>query len=283
MDLHLLLKPTKLKITLSFILIVIAKILTGFIYRTYFPLIAIIIYLRRHSLSYFFQHISNPLVLILLCLAPLLAYIISAIVDRFTQQNKALTRITTIIAIILALMLILLFLIPKDATDCECRGITIGMKISEALGFPNNHYCIGQVYACRRFLFSAIDGAATSVIIETPPGFEEPMTLSRQVIWLHVPRPEVVGVGFYNKLGLQTNVTLNLDKCLQGQDNTTSHFSIETTPPRIVFPNDLAGFAMGFQYIEPYKKGLHVCTLRLDVQSENFSTSYSKDLFIQVE
>ncbi len=121
-------------------------------------------------------------------------------------------------------------------------------------------------------------------LLDNPPSYDEPMTLSRQEVDARIGRDVKLKVALFNVHNSNVNATLTLESCKQGTSDTTGNFT-ETIPGSVEVPiNEDVVYSIVLGVADSTPLGTHVCTFKGELKTgTTVEKSFYQHLYINVK
>ena len=135
---------------------------------------------------------------------------------------------------------------------------------------------LGLALAFTRNIFGSlgkqIEDIGKQTLIDNPPTFDKPMTLSKEEFDIRRGTSVSLGVGFYNHYENTTQAFVILNSCYQGTNPTTDQFAYTTPGPKTTRINEAVAFSTSIMAKDNAASGVHACTLMIMAKPISLTT-----------
>ncbi|MFH1399099.1 MAG: hypothetical protein ABIG95_03230 [Candidatus Woesearchaeota archaeon] len=160
---------------------------------------------------------------------------------------------------------------------------------------------LGLALAFTRNIFGTlgehVSDIGASSMLENPPSFEDPMTLSKSIVKVRIGKEIKLMVGAYNKYNEDRLINLTPSSCTMRSEDTLNQFEFTIPGPRLIKINEDIAFSINIiandkadLAITPQKEvaqaGTHVCTFKVIARIPGVPAEDEllyEDLYITVE
>ena len=129
---------------------------------------------------------------------------------------------------------------------------------------------LGLALAFTRNIFGSlgkqIEDIGKQTLIENPPSFDKPMTLSKEEFDIRRGKSVSLGVGFYNHYNDDVQAFVRIYGCYHGGENTTSQFRLTSPGRKTAMINDAVSFSTSVKADERALAGVHACTVQITAE-----------------
>ena len=132
-------------------------------------------------------------------------------------------------------------------------------------------------------LGSQIEDIGGQTLIDNPPSYDDPLTLSKAEFDVRRGESVSIGVGFFNYLDGDASASVSLNSCYRGDTETTSSFSLTSAGSKMVKINDEVAFSTSIAAEEDALSGVHACTIQLTAEVSGVEEYEYKDILITVK
>ena len=124
---------------------------------------------------------------------------------------------------------------------------------------------LGLALAFTRNIFGSlgkqIEDIGKQTLIDNPPTFDKPMTLSKEEFDIRRGKSVSLGVGFYNHYDDDVQASVKIHSCYRSDVNTTGQFSLTSPGRKTAMINDAISFSTSIEADERAAGGVHACTM----------------------
>jgi hypothetical protein len=147
---------------------------------------------------------------------------------------------------------------------------------------------LGLSLAFTRNIFGSlgeqIEDIGGQTLIDNPPTYENPLTLSKAEFEIRRGRSVSLGVGFFNYYDEDAEASISLSGCFQGNTDTLSYFDITSAGAKSVKINREIDFSTSISADEDSPSGVHACTIKLTAEFDIAGDEYEyQDMLITVK
>ncbi len=129
---------------------------------------------------------------------------------------------------------------------------------------------LGLALAFTRNIFGnlgkQIEDIGKQTLVDNPPSFEKPFTLSKAEFDLRRGMEVSLGAGFFNKFGEERLSRTYIHSCYMKGVETTAHFEFTEPGPKIVAINQDVSFSTSISALTTAPSGIHSCTLKVEAK-----------------
>lgn len=126
---------------------------------------------------------------------------------------------------------------------------------------------LGLALAFTRNIFGTLTGQIENIgqqtLIDNPPTFDKPMTLSKQEFDIRRDKSVSLGIGFYNKFIRSMESRVRLYSCYYADTDSIDKFQLTSSGKKIVRINEAASFSTSMKALLDAEQGVHACTMQI--------------------
>ena len=133
---------------------------------------------------------------------------------------------------------------------------------------------LGLALAFTRNIFGTLSGQIENIgqqtLIDNPPTFDKPMTLSKQEFDIRRDKEVSLGIGFYNKFITTMQSRVRLYSCYVGDTQTqgtgnvaNDQFTLTSPGRKVVMVNAPTSFSTSIKAKLTATQGVHACTMQV--------------------
>lgn len=126
---------------------------------------------------------------------------------------------------------------------------------------------LGLALAFTRNIFGSlgkqIEDIGKQTLIENPPTFEKPMTLSKEEFDVRRGKTVSLGVGFYNRYDKNVTAMVDIYSCQKAGTDTLSYFTMTSPGAKRANINEAVSYSTSIGAGEAAPSGVHACTIAI--------------------